>query len=164
MSCLLRHTADNGSADRPRAVRLMAATAAMAASTSLTLCFSELASWQRLVLGALAPFRDVDAFAKGGRERMGPSNVAELDAFFADAVMAGDDAPLWWRASRLYADVLFVHPFADGNARCARLALVWLLRREDVAVVGLDPVWRMPWSPHTVGALARTMRVCLGRA
>ena len=41
------------------------------------------------------------------------------------------------RAARAYLDVCFFHPFDDGNARCAFLALVFVLAREGIALDGV---------------------------
>ncbi|WP_327001853.1 Fic family protein [Dactylosporangium sp. NBC_01737] len=42
--------------------------------------------------------------------------------------------PLPSRAARVYLDVAFFHPFADGNARSAALALYFVLAREGVVL------------------------------
>ncbi len=101
--------------------------------------FALLSGWQRHVLDAPGPppFRDAPAFAKGGRERYGiePDTRARLDACLAgSAPDAGRPLGLTARAARAYLDVCFFHPFDDGNARSAFLALVFVLAREDVAL------------------------------
>ena len=45
------------------------------------------------------------------------------------------------RAARVYLDVCFFHPFADGNARAARLALEHVLTSEGFALHTADPVF-----------------------
>ena len=52
----------------------------------------------------------------------------------------GDDLPLAARAARLYLDVIFFHPFGDGNARAAMLAVRYLLGREDVVLDRAAPL------------------------
>ncbi|CAM5634124.1 Fic family protein [Streptomyces californicus] len=101
--------------------------------------FALLSGWQRHVLDTPGPppFRDAPAFAKGGRERYGiePDTRARLDACLAgSAPDAGRPLGLTARAARAYLDVCFFHPFDDGNARSAFLALVFVLAREDVAL------------------------------
>jgi hypothetical protein len=113
--------------------------------------------------GVEPALRTTPAFAKGGRERMRVFDTAEFDSAVNDAVddAADEAAPCWLVAARLYGDVLFFHPLNDGNARLARLALVWVLARGGVAVVDLRPVITTPWSPATATALCRTVRaVC----
>ncbi|MFF8844351.1 hypothetical protein ACF08N_16805 [Streptomyces sp. NPDC015127] len=56
-----------------------------------------------------------------GRERQGARRAAPLSA----------------GAARAYLDVCFFHPFDDGNARSAFLALVFVLAREGVALDGV---------------------------
>ncbi|WP_311774568.1 Fic family protein [Streptomyces sp. AK010] len=41
------------------------------------------------------------------------------------------------RAARAYLDVCFFHPFDDGNARSAFLALIFVLAREGIALDGV---------------------------
>ena len=104
--------------------------------------FELLQRWQRHDLGTsrLPPRRSLPAFAKGGRERYGiaPDTRARLDACLTES--AYDPArplPLTARAARAYLDVCFFHPFDDGNARCAFLALVFVLAREGIALDGV---------------------------
>ena len=48
------------------------------------------------------------------------------------------------RAARAYLDVCFVHPFDDGNARAARVALDYVLTRAGLALHAADPVFLLP--------------------
>lgn len=50
------------------------------------------------------------------------------------------DGMLASRAARAYLDVCFFHPFADGNARAALLALVFVLGRDRVVPGHLGPL------------------------
>ncbi|MGW7381265.1 Fic family protein [Streptomyces sp. NPDC054794] len=100
-----------------------------------------LADWQQLVLGEPdMPFRDGDAFAKGGRERYGLTAHTWRD--FADCLRESGDSgvPLPARAARAYLDVAFFHPFADGNARLALLALAHVLDLEGVRLDQVGPL------------------------
>ncbi|GLV88356.1 hypothetical protein Slala03_80450 [Streptomyces lavendulae subsp. lavendulae] len=101
--------------------------------------FELLRGWQQHVLDApqALPFRSLPAFAKEGRERygIGPDTRARLDACLAESGTDTDASlPLTVRAARAYLDICFFHPFDDGNARSAFLALVFVLAREGVAL------------------------------
>lgn len=99
------------------------------------LTFARLQAWQRVVLGvAEAPFRTTSAWAKKGREWYGyrPGLPEAFDACLAEA--ADPRLPLPSRAARAYLDVAFFHPFDDGNARSAALALSFVLAREAVVL------------------------------
>lgn len=130
--------------DATRAERLLSAYGQMRrdAAADKILDFRMLASWQCTVLGvADAPFRDGPAFAKDGRERYGLSS--DTPGQFADCLLAASrdrELPVAARAARLYLDVSFFHPFADGNARSALLALVFVLVREDIVLDEVGPL------------------------
>jgi hypothetical protein len=117
-------------------------------SASKPLTFDLLRQWQEVVLGKPAPLRTTDAFAKKGRERYGtPKNLLEqLEACLAQA----DDTsePISMRAARVYLDVLFFHPFEDGNARSARLALDHTLSRAGLALQTVEPVFILARSAY----------------
>jgi hypothetical protein len=104
-----------------------------------SLTFERLRSWQQHVLNTPQPppFRSSPAFAKGGRERygIGPDTRTRLDACLAESAY-DSERPLFLtaRAARAYLDTCFFHPFDDGNARAAFLALVFVLAREGVAL------------------------------
>ena len=55
-----------------------------------------------------------------------------------------DDAPGVIRAVRGYLDVIFVHPFTDGNSRAARLMLEYGLRRHGLPTPDLEAFVRLP--------------------
>ena len=113
---------DGDRADRMAAALLVCRDAAAHGSL---LTFDLLAEWQRIVLGAPAPvpLRTTDAFAKQGRERYGVYATLADDFERALAQANDPEVPVATRAARVYLDVCFFHPFADGNARAARLAL-----------------------------------------
>ena len=50
-------------------------------------------------------------------------------------------------ACRLYLDVRFFHPFADGNGAAARLALQWALQQGGVRLPELTPLFQLPVHP-----------------
>ncbi|MEV0394981.1 Fic family protein [Polymorphospora rubra] len=105
------------------------------------LTFARLARWQRTVLGVPeARFRTGPAWAKGGRERYyWRSDLPELfEQCLAEAT--DDEPPLPSRAARVYLDVAFFHPFDDGNARSAMLALYYVLAREGVVLDRATPL------------------------
>jgi len=133
---------------------------ALASSTPGPLTLAQLVTWQRAVLDRDdVTVRDTDAFAKGGRERMGPLDHSELDRALAEA--GSGDVDVVVDAARAYGDVLFFHPFADGNARLGRLVMAWTLAARGAHVTKLDAVWRTPWSPQTAVMLVRTLAACV---
>ncbi|MFD8978484.1 Fic family protein [Streptomyces sp. NPDC059564] len=118
------------------------------ASRGAALDFELLSRWQQQVLNAEQPppFRSLPAFAKEGRERygIGPDTRARFDACLAEsATDGGPHLPLAVRAARAYLDVCFFHPFDDGNARSAFLALVFVLAREGVALDSFSLIRRV---------------------
>jgi hypothetical protein len=129
--------------DPVRAARLLAALACARADaeSGAALSFELLSAWQCRVLDtAETPFRSLPAFAKGGRERYGvdPSLCSRFEGCLAQA--HEDDLPLPARAARLYLDVCFFHPFDDGNARSAFLALTFLLARSGITLDQVGPI------------------------
>jgi prophage maintenance system killer protein len=127
--------------DPARAQGLLAALdlARADAARGATLDFDLLRRWQQHVLGTsqAPPFRSHPAFAKGGRERYGisESTRADFDTCLAESARdIGRNPPLTARAALACLDVCFFHPFDDGNARSAFLALVFVLAREGVAL------------------------------
>jgi hypothetical protein len=130
--------------DPARADRLLAALAQARADalTGRPLSFERLAGWQRTLLDASTPvtFRTTAAFAKHGRERYGLD--ARTEQRFRDCLADSHDpaVPLAARAARVYLDVCFVHPFANGNARAAMLACYFVLARDGVVVDQAAPL------------------------
>lgn len=129
----------DGAVDPARAAGLLAALELVRADAArgASLDFALLRGWQRHVLDTPQPppFRSLPAFAKQGRERygIGPDTRDRLDACLAESAPGGErPLPLTARAARAYLDVCFFHPFDDGNARSAFLALVFVLAREGV--------------------------------
>lgn len=118
-----------------------------------TLTFALVAKWQRTVLGRdLVDFRTMPAFAKGGRERYGlaPDTRARFERCLSES--AQPNLPLPSRAARTYLDILFFHPFQDGNARAAMLALAFVLAREGVLLDQVHPLQTTRWADDAEGA------------
>jgi hypothetical protein len=135
--------------DPERAHRLLLALSQCRqdAASGKELSFSLLASWQSLVLGEPAPFRTTAAFAKAGTERYAYSASAE-PTFSTWLAEANDlKTPLHVRAARVYLDTCFMHPFADGNARAARLAIDFVLAREKQQLRYVHPVFMLSRAP-----------------
>ncbi|MER5356516.1 Fic family protein [Kitasatospora sp. NPDC002551] len=127
-----------------RAERLLRATALARrdAAGRRPLTPALLTGWQRLVLGRSdVGFRTTDAFAKGGRERYGLTPATWRHFAHCLDQSADPALPLAARAARAYLDVAFFHPFPDGNARSALLALAYVL---DLDGVRLDQVSPLP--------------------
>lgn len=141
--------------DPIRAERLLAAHSLVQedAARRTPLNFALLAGWQREVLAVTGtPFRVSDAFAKAGRERYGltPDTRADLDSCLRETT--DPDIPLSARAARAYLDVAFFHPFDDGNARAALLALVHVLDREDIVLPEVGPLQTTRYADDPAGA------------
>ncbi|APR79714.1 Hypothetical protein A7982_05061 [Minicystis rosea] len=135
--------------DPERAARMGAALEACRASAlrGESLTFERLAAFQSIVLGKEATFRATDAFAKGGRERYGLDDETER-RFIAALAEADGAAPVAVRAARAYLDVCFFHPFEDGNARAARLALDHVVTRAGLAVAFAEPLFLLSRSAN----------------
>ncbi|WP_432062705.1 Fic family protein [Streptomyces sp. S1] len=117
------------------------------------LSFSLMAGWQQTVLGkGVAAFRTMPAFAKGGRERYGIAR--DTRARFEQCLdeSTQPDLPLPSRAARTYLDILFFHPFEDGNARAAILALAFVLAREGAGIDQVHPLQTTRWADDAEGA------------
>ncbi|MGW8360283.1 Fic family protein [Streptomyces wedmorensis] len=139
----------DGALDPARARGLLAALELVRADAarSASLDFELIQRWQQHVLGTpKPPFRHLPAFTKGGRERYGitPDTRARLDACLAQSAPDAErPLSLTARAARAYLDVCFFHPFDDGNARSAFLALVFVLAREGIALDGVSLLRRV---------------------
>lgn len=129
--------------DPVRAARMLRALEECRASARRveSLTFERLRAWQRLVLDADVDFRGAEAFAHGRTERygLGPDTRARFEACLAQANDTVSSAV--GRAARAYLDVCYFHPFPDGNARAARLALDHVLTRAGLALHTAEPVF-----------------------
>ncbi|WP_308010715.1 Fic family protein [Streptomyces sp. AC495_CC817] len=124
-----------------RALELLRADAARGAR----LDFALLSAWHQHILGSpqSPPCRTSPAFAKGDRERygLGPDTPTRFDTSLAESeATVGEPLGL---TARAYLDVCFFHPFDDGNARSAFLALVFVLAREGVALEAVSLLRRV---------------------
>ncbi|MEV5381056.1 hypothetical protein AB0L26_34615 [Streptomyces nondiastaticus] len=109
--------------------------------------------WQRTVLGQdFVGFRTMPAFAKGGRERYGlaPDTRARFERCLSESTQP--DLPLPSRTARTYLDILFFHPFEDGNARAAMLASAFVLAREGILLDQVHPLQTTRWADDAEGA------------
>jgi hypothetical protein len=153
--------------DPARAARLHAALDRVRAEAEAgeVLTFERLASWQSIVLGtAEARFRTLPAFAKEGRERYGLDDRTEprFRTWLREA--DDEDATVAARAARIYLDVLFTHPFDDGNGRAAALALDFVLARAGVVLDQVGPlllVRRHAGDGQGVLALVRLLEILI---
>lgn len=135
------------------------------ASAPEPLTWAVLTDIQREVLGGGdVAFRRSDAYAKGGAERYGWSSDLE-ELFAARLVEATTVAPHpVARAARTYLDICFFHPFVDGNARAARLALDFTLNQAGITLGDARLVFAPPIPAGRRGAyldfLWRVLRAC----
>lgn len=149
--------------DRPRdpvrADRMLAALARARAECGVPLSFELLSGWQTMVLGVReAPFRDRPARAKDGAERYdgGPTAADHFKTCLGES--ANPELAVAARAARVYLDVCFFHPFADGNGRSAFLAWVFVLASAGIGVDAVGPLRRPLWyadDPADAVALTR---------
>jgi Fic/DOC family len=140
--------------DSERAARIRAAIQLVAerARAGAEVTWEGLCSIQCVVLDRESVgFRAGPAYANARMETYG-SHPRFEDALARK--ITKDDAeelhPLL-KACRLYLDVRFFHPFADGNSAAARLAFQWVLQRDGVRLPELTPLFRLPISPGDQG-------------
>ena len=70
------------------------------------------------------------------------------------------------RAARVYLDVCYFHPFVDGNARAARLALDHVITRAGLALHAVEPLFvvaRAADDGRGAWGLAYSIEYLLGR-
>ena len=140
-----RHFIDSVDAarDPARAARLHAAldAARALAKNGAPFALSLVCGLQACVAGGAAVERSSPAFAKSGGE------VYSYDARTRERLMrACGDArdlrvPALLRAARAYLDICFFHPFEDGNARAARLALDFVLAAHGTILDEVGPLF-----------------------
>ena len=95
-----------------------------------TFCFDRMCQAQRRVTPELEPrFRPGVAFTSIRPERY--AYFDDLESMFRTKITkdAEDACHPVLKAIRLYLDVIFVHPFVDGNARAAMLAFAFFAFR-----------------------------------
>jgi Fic/DOC family len=130
-----------------------------AAAEKHPLDLASLLAAQQIAVPEQPGLRSTVAWAKAGREFYSvPNDLPGVFAvYIAEPMTDQDDVAL--RAVRLYLDICFLHPFKDGNARMARLALdavLWRAGFQLRAVSALfslerDPAdergaWRFMWN------------------
>ncbi|MGC3996098.1 MAG: Fic family protein [Anaeromyxobacter sp.] len=131
----------------------------------MPLTWAALQELQGVVLGSCsAPFRRGVARAKQGQEQYGCWEGME-QRFAERLALAPSVAPHpVARAAMLYLDLCFFHPFEDGNARAARLALDYTLSYAGLALGDCGLVFALPIPAGRRGAyldfLARVVRAC----
>jgi hypothetical protein len=149
VDAMLAHVVQHDAAlDDRRGDRMIAALdhVRISARRGDALDWDRLQEWHRLAVGGSSTLRIRDAWARDAAERYGTPRdlAARVDAALRDAAAP---LPTASRAARLYLDLCFLHPFADGNARLARLAMDHVLTAAGVAID--DPerwLLRMPLS------------------
>ena len=135
------------------------------AMTKVTLDWERLRAWQAIVLqlGEPPEFRSADAFAKQGRERY-PLDPGTAKQFRNRLVEVNDTerCPIA-RATTVYLDICFFHPFEDGNARSARLALDYVLTLHGFALLLPEPIFKLAISPRDYHTFEATLRASVGK-
>eukprot|EP00913_Durusdinium_trenchii_P027446 g25742.t1 len=94
---------------------------------------SLLLTWQHCIMGEKNQdaFREHDAYAKKGRERY--PMLRNTDALLSESTGKSLES-VALRACRAYLDILFFHPFDDGQSRLARLVFDFVLTRAGYTV------------------------------
>lgn len=108
------------------------------AATAMALDWSLLCRFQALLLGtASESYRRGPAYALNGQQKYGMfSGQDRLVAAKIESDAADGAHPLL-KAVRLWLDMIYVHPFRDGNGRAARLAVDFLCTRHCIALPDL---------------------------
>ena len=122
-----------------------------------------LQAWQSELTGDPTIRTDM-AWARGGRVSYGTFHPEKFDANLRQA--NNRDEPVALRAARVYLDICFFHPFNDGNARTARLALDHVITREGLVLHAAAPLFRLCRSALDVGGARQfvsTVEACLGK-
>ena len=106
--------------------------------SDISLTLDRLSLWHSTAGPGSAIRRQGWAFAKGGEERYSLDN-ATLNQRLLDLVSG---SPLE-RSLRAYLDILFFHPFLDGNSRMARLAFHHFACLDGLDFTGVDSLFRL---------------------
>jgi Fic family protein len=137
--------------NRASAYREALALLRVLADRKAPLNWTTMATVQGIVLRSdRVEFRNCDAYARDGTDRY--AWFPELQAMFERKIEADADSPCnpIAKAVRTYLDIIFFHPFVDGNARAARLWFEFLLRRERVCFPSLLALARLRKTPGSV--------------
>lgn len=108
--------------------------------------FQDLCQVQQAVLGIdNVAFRATNAFTPCRHERY--AYFAGLPELFARKVAAdlADSCPAIIKAARVYLDIIFVHPFPDGNARAAILWLSYFCYRARLPLPDYRRLFAFPF-------------------
>lgn len=112
------------------------------------LTFEQICFWQKIILNSEdVSFRKNHAFAKGGRERYWLAENTK--SLFEDCLEEANatDISVIALAARAYFDIMFFHPFEDGNSRCAALTLDFILSRESIYLNQVAPLFVVERAP-----------------
>ncbi len=110
--------------------------------------FEVMRAVQKQLLGASRiDFRQTIAQTSIRRERYGYFD--ELESIFRRKLVADleDEVHPLLQAARLYLDIIFFHPFEDGNARAALFWLAFLLNRNQIGYPRFKGVALFPFQP-----------------
>lgn len=125
--------------DRERARRMKAAHALVQDEVGESrIGLDALARWHGVACPGEGLRTGAWAFAKGGAERYSGDPQGLQKRF----LWLGEAPPLP-RALRTYLDILFFHPFTDGNSRAARLAFHYLSALGGLEFRTVDPLFRL---------------------
>jgi len=117
---------------------------------------------QTLVLGGPAPLRRTDAFARDGAHRYPWRDdlSTRVDEALHGATAVAVHPVV--RACLVYLDVIFLHPFEDGNARAARLVMHHTLHRAGYGAPRFDDVLFVRKTPGDTEGFWRLVRITAG--
>lgn len=109
--------------------------------------FEMMCALQASVLGEACAFRTLSANVRSRNERH--AYFEKLPGMFAKKLArdAQDAIHFLLKAARLYLDVIFVHPFRDGNARAAMLSMAFYCWRNGYALPDFRKVFGFRFRP-----------------
>lgn len=91
-------------------------------------------------------YRSIEVHVSGSRHKLcEPGRIAaRMEELFArlNEPDKGEGEHVVVRAARFHKEFVFLHPFADGNGRMARLCMNWILARGGCLPVAIPPVVR----------------------
>ncbi len=139
------------------------ATVAARVGVGGALTWRDIVEVQTAMLGREACFRRGDARTVARSERY--ALLSDLESMFVRKVEADaeDSAHDALKGIRLYLDLLFVHPFEDGNARAALLWLVYFYWRSGRRLPQLARLHRFEFNPGDRASYWMFVRLVLTR-